>query len=245
MQIPDSTMFKADATRYIGFVGNDTRPQSMSPSTARRVGSEAPEVKYPNKGGKPILSADGDILDFDWNRIRRFVDRFSWQGNPSDPLKFISDYLEKKATIFSSDGDRADFGNGRVQNNKNILYGSGDGGKAKSVEPKGECHTCNSRKYVDKSSDSSVSYQTPTKLNPQTAALAVGAHEREHVTNERAKADREGREIVNQTVSIKYGVCPECSKMYPTGGTTRTQSVKSDDEEYAPDTMEPSSEQQH
>jgi len=87
------------------------------------------------------------------------------------------------------------------------------------------CQTCKSRKYVDQSSDSSVSYQTPTHISPDQAAGKVMAHEREHVTNEQAKAHREDREIVSQSVSLTYDTCPECGRHYVSGGTTRTTSV--------------------
>ena len=104
------------------------------------------------------------------------------------------------------------------------------------VESRGQCSTCESRRYVDKSDDASVSYQTPTKLNASTAVSAVASHENEHVVNERGKAQREGREIVSQTVTITYDCCPECGKLYVSGGTTRTASVsKPDSKETQPD----------
>jgi len=94
-----------------------------------------------------------------------------------------------------------------------------------SVKPPGECKTCESRRYVDRSDDSSVSYQTPTKISASMAAAAVASHEQEHVRNERSAADRNDREIVNQTVTLTYDCCPECGKHYVSGGTTRTTSV--------------------
>ena len=94
-----------------------------------------------------------------------------------------------------------------------------------SVKPPGECKTCESRRYVDRSDDSSVSYQTPTKISASMAAAAVASHEQEHVRNERSAADRNDREIVNQTVTLTYDCCPECGKHYVSGGTTRTISV--------------------
>jgi hypothetical protein len=41
------------------------------------------------------------------------------------------------------------------------------------------------------------------------AALAVTAHENEHVTNEQAKARKDGKEVVSQTVQIHTAICPE------------------------------------
>jgi ferredoxin-like protein FixX len=85
-----------------------------------------------------------------------------------------------------------------------------------------ECQTCKERRYKDVSNDSTVSFQTPTKLDRGEAAYAVRAHEQEHVSHEQAKAEREGREVVSQNVVIHYDVCPECGKVYVAGGTTTT-----------------------
>lgn len=94
------------------------------------------------------------------------------------------------------------------------------------IEPKGECKTCESRRYVDRSDDPSVSFQTPTRLSPNMAASAVASHENEHVSHEKGKAQREDREIVNQSVTFKYDVCPECGRNFISGGTTHTTSIK-------------------
>ena len=85
-----------------------------------------------------------------------------------------------------------------------------------------ECQTCKNRRYQDGSDDSGVSFQTPTKVAPQAAGAAVRSHEQEHVSRNQAKAEREGREIVSQTVTIHTGICPECGRVYVSGGTTRT-----------------------
>jgi hypothetical protein len=98
----------------------------------------------------------------------------------------------------------------------------------KSIVPEYQgCETCNSRRYQDKSNDPSVSFQAPTRISPNAAASAVAAHEREHVAHETHKAEEEGREIINQTVTIKTGICPECHRVYVAGGVTRTTSVES------------------
>ncbi len=97
--------------------------------------------------------------------------------------------------------------------------------KAKSpqeVMEEGVCQTCKERKYQDESDDPGVSYQTPTKLSPEQAASAVGAHEQEHVVRERAAAQQEGREVVSQSVTLHNNICPECGRVYVSGGTTRT-----------------------
>ncbi|RQD72539.1 MAG: hypothetical protein D5S00_00610 [Tindallia sp. MSAO_Bac2] len=96
---------------------------------------------------------------------------------------------------------------------------------------KHECETCENRKYKDDSDDPSVSFQTPTAISPEQAPAAVLAHEYEHVRNEQAKADREGREVVYQSVVLHGGICPDCGKPYISGGETRTVTRGSVNEE--------------
>ncbi len=97
-----------------------------------------------------------------------------------------------------------------------------DGKSAQEALEEGECETCESRKYQDGSDDMGVSFQTPTNIKPEQAASAVRGHEMEHVYREQAKADREGRKVVSQNVTMHTEICPECGKSYVSGGTTRT-----------------------
>ncbi|MCL2319096.1 MAG: hypothetical protein FWC45_03345 [Treponema sp.] len=90
-----------------------------------------------------------------------------------------------------------------------------------------ECKTCGSRTYKDVSDDPSVSFQTPTHISPGQAAASVASHESEHAANEQVKADREGREIISQTVTLKTSICPECKRVYVSGGATYTISRQS------------------
>ena len=53
------------------------------------------------------------------------------------------------------------------------------------------------------------------------AASAVLAHEKEHVTNNAAEAEQEGMKA-HSVVAIHTAMCPECGKMYVSGGTTTT-----------------------
>ena len=92
-----------------------------------------------------------------------------------------------------------------------------------------ECQTCKNRKYQDGSDDSGVSFKTPTKVDPSVAGAAVRSHEQEHVSRNQAKAQREGKEIVSQSVTIHTGICPECGRVYVSGGTTRTTTRTSSD----------------
>lgn len=98
---------------------------------------------------------------------------------------------------------------------------------AESVE-KAECQTCKNRQYQDGSDDPGVSFKTATKLSPDEAATAVRSHEQEHVVRERAKAQREGRKVVSQSVTIHTSVCPECGRVYVSGGVTRTVTAPDD-----------------
>jgi len=100
-----------------------------------------------------------------------------------------------------------------------------DGEKTKSpreVMEEAECQTCKERKYQDGSDDPGVSFKTATNVAPEQAASAVRGHEQEHVVREQAKAQREDRKVVSQSVTIHPAICPECGKVYVSGGTTRT-----------------------
>ena len=98
-----------------------------------------------------------------------------------------------------------------------------DGAKnAQDVMEEGECQTCAERKYQDGSNDPGVSFKTAGHISPEASAATVRSHELEHVTRNQAKAEREGKEIVNQSVTLSTAICPECGTVYTSGGTTRT-----------------------
>lgn len=98
---------------------------------------------------------------------------------------------------------------------------SGIEGVMKAVE-EGECKTCEQRKYQDGSDDPGVSFKTASHIAPEQAASTVKGHEMEHVVREQAKAEREDRKVVSQNVTLHTDICPECGKVYVSGGTTRT-----------------------
>lgn len=85
-----------------------------------------------------------------------------------------------------------------------------------------ECKTCKERKYQDGSNDPGVSFKTPTHVDPGQTASAVRGHELEHVVRERARAEKEGRRVISQSVTMQTGICPECGRVYVAGGVTRT-----------------------
>lgn len=110
-----------------------------------------------------------------------------------------------------------------------------DGAKsAQEVMEEGECQTCKERKYQDGSDDPGVSFKTPTSVAPEQAASAVRGHENEHVVREQAKARREDRQVVNQSVTYHTAICPECGKAYVSGGTTRTVTKANTDQQPDP-----------
>ena len=112
---------------------------------------------------------------------------------------------------------------------KNAVEGpNGMNGAQKALED-GQCETCEERKYQDGSDDMGVSFQSPTRVDPDMASAAVRGHENEHVVRDRAKAEQEGRKVISQSVTLHTDICPECGKVYTSGGETRTTSVEKSD----------------
>ena len=85
----------------------------------------------------------------------------------------------------------------------------------------GECQTCKERKYQD-GSDENVSFKSASHISPEAAGVRVAAHEAEHVSNAYSQASQENGEVVSASVSLHTGVCPECGRVYVSGGETRT-----------------------
>lgn len=69
--------------------------------------------------------------------------------------------------------------------------------------------------------------QSPTHLSPDEAPGAVIAHEREHVQHNAEKAAREG-EKATSFIQIHTSICPECGRIFVSGGTTTTYYSKKD-----------------
>ena len=70
-------------------------------------------------------------------------------------------------------------------------------------------------------------------VSPELAASAVRGHENEHVVREQAKAQREDRKVVSQSVTYHTDICPECGKVYMSGGETRTVTKADTDQQMA------------
>ena len=92
-----------------------------------------------------------------------------------------------------------------------------------------ECVTCKNRKYQD-GSDETVSFKTPQRMDPGTAAVRVRGHEQEHVSNAYDKAFQKNGKVVNASVTIHTSICPECGRPYVSGGLTHTQIKYSNEE---------------
>ncbi len=124
--------------------------------------------------------------------------------------------------------EELDAANGRLpwesaeDGDENGVSGVKDAKSAAEVMDEGKCETCAKRKYQDGSDDPGVSFKMATRVDPKAAQAAVRGHEMEHVVRERAKAEREDRKVVSQSVTYHTGICPECGKFYISGGTTRT-----------------------
>lgn len=95
----------------------------------------------------------------------------------------------------------------------------------------GECETCENRRYQD-GSDEMVSFKSASHIAPEAAATKVRAHEQEHVTNAYEKAKTNNGEVQFASVAIHTSICPECGRVYVSGGTTTT-TIKYNNDDYA------------
>ena len=120
-----------------------------------------------------------------------------------------------------SPGSSPGSGGGSVGDPSPLVGGPRSGEDSKAVGSH-ECRTCAERKYQDGSNDPGVSFKSATHVSPETAAIAVSSHEAEHVSREQMKAKADHRSVVSQFVRIHTDVCPECGRVYVSGGTTTT-----------------------
>lgn len=91
-----------------------------------------------------------------------------------------------------------------------------------------ECETCKNRTYQDGSNEM-VSFKSPSHISPEAAGAAVRAHEGEHVSNAYKKAAEGDGKVLRASVSIHTSTCPECGRVYVSGGDTTTQIKYSDE----------------
>ncbi len=88
-----------------------------------------------------------------------------------------------------------------------------------------ECTACKTRTYCCGSNDPGISFSTPTQIDPGQAASAVMSHEQEHLSEHYSQAREKGMKVVSQGITITTAVCPECGKVYVSGGEARTVAV--------------------
>ena len=106
-------------------------------------------------------------------------------------------------------------------NGNAVVTGSGEADESKATQFDG-CATCKTRKYVDRSNENDVSFQSASHISPSASAAVVSSHEREHVANAVQKASKPGAKLVSATVRLITSVCPECGRRYVAGGVTNT-----------------------
>ncbi len=102
-----------------------------------------------------------------------------------------------------------------------------------------ECSTCASRKYQDGSDENDVSFKTPTHISPSIAANVILGHEHEHVANAYQKEHETSvnhshthAHVDQASVRLKTDICPECGRVYFSGGVTNTVISYVDDEQF-------------
>ncbi|MBO4776744.1 MAG: hypothetical protein J5515_09015 [Lachnospiraceae bacterium] len=105
---------------------------------------------------------------------------------------------------------------GNIQGDPRAVENSG------KTEGARECQTCKNRKYQD-GSDEMVSFKSASHISPEAAATRVMAHEMEHVSNAYAKAETGEGKVLQASVTLKTSVCPECGRVYVSGGVTNTK----------------------
>ena len=194
-------------------------PAAMAGRMRTRYGEIDPEGMFVETGKEGLSPVDGSRKNALEGQLAQAEDALS-----RNDLKGAEDALlngapkAEEAKLPGLLGQEGDAEDEKALDGKNAQGAE----SAQEALEEGECQTCESRKYQDGSDDMGVSFQTPTNIKPEQAASAVRGHEMEHVYREQAKANREGRKVVSQNVTMHTEICPECGKSYVSGGTTRT-----------------------
>ena len=101
-----------------------------------------------------------------------------------------------------------------------------------------ECETCARRTYQDGSDEQDVSFKTPSKIPQSIAASVVLGHEHEHVANAYEKERNGEGEVKRVSVTLHNDICPECGRVYVSGGVTHTEMTHGGEENsHAPDDL--------
>ncbi len=190
-------------------------PQAVSPSQAAsasqavQIGTARAMALPSAQPGVPVQPVDAvrspDAAALDTESLLRW-----WE---SDPVAAAT-----RSRIQYTDGtDRAQSLPDWEETDK-----ASDAKSPREVAEEGECETCKRRKYQDGSDDPGVSFKSPAHIDPDMASSTVRGHEMEHVTREQDAVRREGRRVLSQSVTYHTAICPECGRVYTSGGTTRT-----------------------
>lgn len=217
-------------------VGVQTARRAASPETpvepVRPVASVSPQEGKPLNNGMPVIREGADPTEMAV-RMRIRYDEPGQEGAQPAALGQEGDKEAKNVSGLPGSDKGAEHIPGlpdarvlgEAEEPADGVNGEEDTAGAEAVQEaaeEGKCQTCAKRKYQDESDDPGVSFQTPTRVGPDQAASAVRGHEMEHVVREQAKAKREDRRVVSQSVTYHTAICPECGKVYVAGGTTRT-----------------------
>ena len=134
------------------------------------------------------------------------------------------------AGLFAAGGSNVATGAAAAEGTKPILNPNESTQKAPGkLSSPAECETCKNRKYQD-GSDEMVSFKSAQHIDPAAAGTRVRGHEAEHVSNAYKEAAQNNGKVLQASVSIKTAVCPECGRVYVSGGTTATK-IKYENEE--------------
>ncbi len=197
--------------------GSAARPAAAEAARGNVVGklpygpSELPHI--PNGYGPEELAARTRL---------RFPDPDAQAARSGEMPADWTPGAAKRGLIPGKDGEEPERESLTGEPEDEAVAGASEASSAADEAEKGKCETCEKRRYQDGSDDPGVSFKNPTRVDPRLAQAAVRGHEMEHVVRERAKAQQEGRRVVSQSVTYHTGICPECGKMYISGGTTRT-----------------------
>ena len=96
-----------------------------------------------------------------------------------------------------------------------------------------ECQTCANRTYQDGSDENDVSFKTPSKIPQSIAASVVLGHEHEHVANAYEKERNGEGEVKRVSVTLHNDICPECGRVFVSGGVTHTEMSHTSENPYS------------
>lgn len=245
-----------------GYPARAQGAQQPQPAAAVMTARKAAQPGVPVQPVSPATAVQADSGDTLELLIRRGADpaemaarmRIQYTNDPDDiPAPDWRSFTKNGETVPGPEGAfpaqqeslGAAMKNGEAGVAEGEIPADGEGSSgvegAQKAAEEGQCQTCKERKYQDGSDDAGVSYQTPTHIDPDFAPTAVRSHEQEHVVREQAKAGREDRKVVSQTVNLHTDICPECGRVYISGGTTRTTTASVQEAPVQEETQQPAS----